>query len=143
MSEKISPLMWESGKAGYDAPYLFRPGLGEEFLRSNPRSYLLFSAEWCDPCKSFTEEILGNWNEINGVLRRAETPLALVDEELNYNFVEKRGVLAFPTLHLYKDGRILHRELGRIPIPRLVRILERNIERYFTVPQQVQSVPVH
>ena len=81
-----------------------------------------FWAEWCPPCKM-----------ISPVLEQLEAEygdrltIAKINGDENPDIVERYGVMGFPTLNLYRDGKVVLQIVGARSRRRLLADLDGHI----------------
>lgn len=81
-----------------------------------------FWAEWCPPCKM-----------INPVLEQIEAEygdrltIAKINGDEHPEIVERYGVMGFPTLNLYRDGKVVRQIVGARSKRRLLADLEGHV----------------
>ncbi len=78
-----------------------------------------FYADWCGPCKMLAPELEEVEKELNGKVKIVKIN---VDEEeaLAYKF----RIMSIPTLLFYKDGVLMHKQMGYITKNQLIRLIE-------------------
>jgi len=82
-----------------------------------------FWAEWCMPCKMLEPIYVELAKEYEGRVRFGRLN---VDE--NPDIAEKYGIMAIPTLIIFKDGQEVDRLIGAAPKNKLIQFIEENIK---------------
>ncbi|HLI47055.1 MAG TPA: thioredoxin [Geobacterales bacterium] len=82
-----------------------------------------FWAEWCVPCKMLEPIYEELAKEFEGRVRFGRLN---VDE--NPDIAEKYGIMAIPTLIIFKGGEEVDRLIGAAPKNKLVQFIEENIK---------------
>jgi thioredoxin 2 len=78
-----------------------------------------FHADWCGPCKAMAPVL----DEL--ARERAGTALvAKLDTDRNPNMAARFEIRGIPTLIAFRGGREVAREVGALPRPRLVALLD-------------------
>jgi len=78
-----------------------------EIIKS-PVSVLMFSAEWCKPCKilkSIIEELSDQFKE--------KIPIIKLDVDENSDIAAQLGIRNVPTILFFKNGEILDKVVGK------------------------------
>ncbi|MFD5103973.1 thioredoxin family protein [Streptomyces cinereoruber] len=90
-----------------------------EVLGSGPPVLVKFTAEWCGPCRQLKPVLGALAEEEAGRLRIVE-----VDVDRNPGTTVRYGVLATPTLMVFRDGEPVKSLVGARPKRRLREELE-------------------
>ena len=82
-----------------------------------------FWAPWCGPCKTIAP-ILAKVakDKIGKVL------VAKVNIDENPEWAKKLGVQGIPTMLFVSSGKIIHRQVGALPEPMLVEIIDQFLD---------------
>jgi thioredoxin 2 len=78
-----------------------------------------FYADWCGPCKVMAPVLDQVANENAGSLL-----VGKLDTDRNPAMARKFGISGIPTLIVFRDGHEVAREVGAVPKPRLIALLE-------------------
>lgn len=81
----------------------------ESFLASGQPLVVEFRAEWCRPCQSL-KPILNELSETY----KDKAVVATCDVEENNDIAVKYTIRNVPTILFFKDGEIVHRQVGAI-----------------------------
>ena len=84
-------------------------------------------ASWCPPCRAMAPVLAEIAREREGSLR-----VVTVDSDANPQIVERFGVMSVPTLLLFSGGRQVHRVVGYIAKPKLLRIVDETLTEQAT-----------
>lgn len=79
-----------------------------------------FFATWCGPCKMLTPEIEKLADEVAG-----KAKVLKVDVDQESNLAQRFSVASIPTLIVFENGRLIDRQMGYQPYPKLKKMLER------------------
>jgi thioredoxin 1 len=82
-----------------------------------------FWAEWCAPCRMIAPSIDALATAYSG---RAKVGKVNVDE--NPQVAAAFGIRSIPTLLVFKGGKVVEQQVGALPQPRIVEMLERQLE---------------
>ena len=82
-----------------------------------------FWAEWCPPCRMIAPSIDALATAYSG---RAKVGKVNVDE--NPGVAQAFGIRSIPTLLVLKGGKVVDQQVGALPQPRIVEMLERQLE---------------
>jgi thioredoxin 1 len=80
-----------------------------------------FYADWCGPCKMIAP-ILEQLGE-----ERQDFKIVKVDVDANQQSAMQYGVRNIPTLLIVKDGVEIHRQVGFVPKPKLVELINASL----------------
>lgn len=80
-----------------------------------------FYADWCGPCKMIAP-ILEQLGE-----ERQDFKIVKIDVDANQQSALQYGVRNIPTLLIVKDGVEVHRQVGFVPKPKLVELIELSL----------------
>ena len=82
----------------------------EKVLANDKLVLVDFWADWCQPCHRLApilEELAAE--------KADELVIAKVDTEAHPDLATQYGIRAFPTLKLFRDGRVVHEIVGAVP----------------------------
>ena len=80
-----------------------------------------FYADWCGPCKMIAP-ILEQLGE-----ERQDFKIVKIDVDANQQSAVHYGVRNIPTLLIVKDGVEIHRQVGFVPKPKLVELINSSL----------------
>jgi thioredoxin 1 len=80
-----------------------------------------FYADWCGPCKMIAP-ILEQLGE-----ERQDVKIVKIDVDANQKSAMQYGVRNIPTLLIVKDGIEIHRQVGFVPKPKLVEMINASL----------------
>lgn len=92
----------------------------EKVLKSDKTVLVDFSATWCGLCKQLAPIIAALAEELEG-----ETDVYGVDVNESPNTAQKYGIMAVPTLIVFKNGEEKAREAGFMPKARILDLIDR------------------
>jgi thioredoxin 1 len=92
----------------------------DDLLTQHEYSLLLFSASWCEPCKSMTSVI----EEVSSVLDDRFN-IIKVDVDKSASDASAYGIRSVPTLMLIKDDEIIAQQVGALPPQQFVQWLDQ------------------
>lgn len=91
-----------------------------EFLQTQNKPVLAdFWAEWCGPCRTMApvlSDLAKEWKEKVTVVK--------INTDQKPHLAQRFQITGIPTFILFKDGKIVHRFSGAIPLSQLKRELE-------------------
>lgn len=100
----------------------------EELVLSSDKPVLMdFWADWCGPCHMLSpilEEIAGELAD--------ELTIAKINVDENPATAQRYGVLAMPTLSVFRDGKVIASLVGARPKRRLLSEIGEILERPHT-----------
>ena len=80
---------------------------------------LEFTAAWCAPCRAMAPVLEAIAAEYQGRLRVMQT-----DADTNVRTMTQLGIRGLPTMLLFRDGEVVDRIVGAMPLSRLRERLE-------------------
>ena len=75
-----------------------------EEIKSPNRTLVIFSAEWCGPCRAM--------NPMLDMGLEQGLRIFKIDGDIEVDYAVQHGVRAFPTLFVYENGEELKRKTG-------------------------------
>lgn len=92
-----------------------------EIIRSGKPVLVDFFAEWCGPCKVLAPTLRQAKDKFG-----EKVVILKIDVDKNPAVARQFGIQGVPTLILFKDGNILWRQSGVVPLPAIVQVLEQH-----------------
>jgi thioredoxin 1 len=92
----------------------------EEFIGDDKLTMVDFYATWCGPCMQmdpFVKEIKAEKKDIVNVVQ--------VDTDKSTDIAEKYQIDALPTLIFFKNGKVVHRDVGGRSKEDLLKLIEQ------------------
>jgi thioredoxin 1 len=83
-----------------------------------------FYADWCGPCKALAPHIVRLADEFKGV-----ATVGKLDTDANSKTAERCGIMAIPTVIIFKNGEAVGKSRGLIRYDALKEMLEKAIDR--------------
>lgn len=93
-----------------------------DIIRSNKPVLVDFSAEWCGPCKMMAPILKEVAQKVGDKAR-----IIKIDVDRNQAVAQKYQIVSVPTLIIFKNGQILHRQSGVIQAQQLVTLIEKYV----------------
>lgn len=87
-----------------------------ELLIGSNITLLIFKAEWCNPCKLYSSEL------IEFSFMRPEIRIGILDVDSNPILPEKNGIRTIPSTIIYKNGALITKIPGIITKERLIEL---------------------
>ena len=92
----------------------------EEVLKADLPVLVDFGAEWCGPCKSLAPVVESLAEEYDGRIKFVQ-----LDIDENRETPSSFGIMAVPTLILFKGGEVVEEVIGVVPKDQLKSLLEK------------------
>ena len=94
-------------------------------IAQNDLTLVDFYATWCGPCKAM-EPII---DRLSAMLNKRATIIRIdIDRKEHREIVARYNIVAVPTFVLFRDGEIVWRESGVMPIERIENAIRRQEE---------------
>jgi thioredoxin 1 len=93
-----------------------------ELINSEVPVLVDFYAEWCGPCKQMEPMLQELAGKIEG-----KAKILKVNVDHNAKATQKYEILGVPTLILFKNGKILWRQSGVVPMNELEQVIRQNL----------------
>ena len=77
-----------------------------------------FWAPWCGPCRAVAPVLEEISNENSNVVK------AKMNTDENPNTATQHGIMAIPTMMIFKNGELVDRLVGALPKPQIMEKLE-------------------
>ena len=94
----------------------------KELINADKPVLVDFHAEWCGPCKQM-KPILEDLKTRVG----EEVTIIKIDIDKSPNTAKHYQIQGVPTLILFKQGKILWRQSGVVPVNALQKVLKENL----------------
>ena len=94
-------------------------------IAQNDLTLVDFYATWCGPCKAMDpiiDRLSAMWNKRATIIRID------IDRKEHREIVARYNIVAVPTFVLFRDGEIVWRESGVMPIERIENAIRRQEE---------------
>ncbi len=78
-----------------------------------------FFATWCGPCKMLSPVLEDVAREVEG-----KANIVKVDIDESADLAQRYGIMAVPTMLIFKDGKVVKQLQGFMPKPQLVNELQ-------------------
>ena len=97
----------------------------QDMLENAQKPVLIdFYATWCGPCQVMSQVL-----QQVSVQMIDEVQIVKIDGDRYSNLASQHGVHAYPTIVLYKGGKIAYRAEGVVPAPQLMQQLRQAIQK--------------
>ena len=93
-----------------------------EILQKGKSALVDFFAQWCGPCKMMSPIVDKISEEF-----KDKIVVGKVDVDENRSLSEKYGIMSIPTLILFKDGKIKHKEVGAVSEEKIRDLIKENL----------------
>ena len=94
-------------------------------IAKNDLTLVDFYATWCGPCKAMDPII----DRLSAILNKRATIIRIdIDRKEHREIVARYNIVAVPTFVLFRDGEIVWRESGVMPIERIENAIRRQEE---------------
>ena len=94
-------------------------------IAQNDLTLVDFYATWCGPCKAMDPII----DRLSAILNKRATIIRIdIDRKEDREIVARYNIVAVPTFVLFRDGEIVWRESGVMPIERIENAIRRQEE---------------
>lgn len=94
-------------------------------IAQNDLTLVDFYATWCGPCKAMDPII----DRLSAILNKRATIIRIdIDLKEHREIVARYNIVAVPTFVLFRDGEIVWRESGVMPIERIENAIRRQEE---------------
>lgn len=94
-------------------------------IAQNDLTLVDFYATWCGPCKAMDPII----DRLSAILNKRATIIGIdIDRKEHREIVARYNIVAVPTFVLFRDGEIVWRESGVMPIERIENAIRRQEE---------------
>ncbi len=93
----------------------------QAILNSTPLVLVDFYTEWCGPCKMMKPILEELHQEMGSKVR-----ILKVDVDRNQQVAHTLGIRGVPTLILYKQGEIVWRQSGVVPVSSLRQLIHQH-----------------
>lgn len=96
----------------------------QKVLKSSRPVLVDFSATWCAPCKQLAPIIAGLAEELQG-----KVDVYGVDVNDSPDTAQKYGIMAVPTLIVFRNGEEKARATGYMPKARILDLIARGVDQ--------------
>lgn len=96
----------------------------QKVLKSSRPVLVDFSATWCPPCKQLAPIIAGLAEELQG-----KVDVYGVDVNDSPDTAQKYGIMAVPTLIVFRNGEEKARATGYMPKARILDLIARGVDQ--------------
>lgn len=84
---------------------------------AGPAVLVDFYADWCGPCQMLAPNL-------EALSKESDVEILKVDVDEFGDIAQKFRVMNIPTLMLFKEGKLVKREMGYMPIERLRELIK-------------------
>ncbi len=92
----------------------------EETIKNNPAVIVDLWAEWCGPCKMVAPMMEDLSKKYDG-----KALFCKLDVDANQKVAMDNSIMAIPTLLLFKNGEVIDKIIGVVPINTLTAAIDR------------------
>lgn len=92
-----------------------------EVLKSSVPVLVDFWAEWCGPCRMLSPII----EELSKLYSEQQIKICKVNVDNSPSLASKYGIMAIPTIIIFKDGKPFEQVTGVRPKEDLIKMIER------------------
>jgi thioredoxin 1 len=103
--------------------FVFTDANFQETALSSPQPVLVdFWAEWCGPCRMVGPVVEEIAMEMSG-----KALVGKLDVDSNPQIATQYGIRSIPTLLVFKNGKVVEKQVGVVPKQNLVALLEAHM----------------
>ncbi|CAL6012639.1 Protein_disulfide isomerase PDI3 [Hexamita inflata] len=96
----------------------------DQKINKNNLTIVKFFAPWCGHCRAFKPK----FEEVSVLLKNFDIVCAEVDCTVNNKLCDAQGVLGYPTINIYKSGKLVEKYEGSRETEQMFEWIE---EKYF------------
>ena len=94
----------------------------DSMLKKHSLVLVDFFADWCGPCKMVAPAI----EEVSKAYKE-QVVVAKVDIDQENELAMRYGIQSIPTVILFKDGEMVAKEIGAMPLSSYTKIIDDNL----------------
>ena len=97
----------------------------EEFSKQEGLVVIDIWAEWCMPCKVLSpivDTVAAEFTQ-----EKLDVKVGKMDVDKNKDLAAELGVTSIPTILIYKDGEVIHKNVGMIQKAKLKQLIQEKI----------------
>ena len=91
-----------------------------DLINSHTLVLVDFYADWCGPCKAMAPHLETLKTEYGDELK-----IIKINTEKNQQLSAQFNIRSIPTLHLYKNGQLVHNQAGGLMLNQLKALVEQ------------------